>query len=941
MSKIFRNVKYVSLFILLVVLVSSVNAQFKLTDPIPVDPNVKIGKLPNGLTYYIRKNTKPEKKVQLRLVVNAGSVLEDQDQLGLAHMMEHMNFNGLEHFKKNELVNYLQSIGVAFGADLNAYTGFDETVFILPIPTDNKSKIDSGFTILSDWAGNATLDTTEINKERGVVLEESRLNKNASSRMMKVYFPKLFNGSLYAERLPIGLDSIIENFKPVSLSRFYKTWYRPDLMAVIVVGDIDPVLAEKEIKDHFSNFKNPGSEKQRPSLIPISQRNKEEAIVITDKEFPYTLLQVFNYVEKKKTDKTWDDYKKTIIENLFNTIINQRLEELTKQANPPFVYGNAGFQEMIRGYRTFVSMAVIGDKPVKEAVDALVNTTESVKKFGFIQAELERAKSALLNQLEQAYNNLGKAESATFVNGYISNFLSHEPISGIANRNHFVKQVLPGITLAEVNALALKMETRQGKFALLMSSDKNAASLPSNTALLNLMADANKQTVKPYEEKAIAKNLLDKKPTAGKIIKEKYNVALGTTEYTLSNGITVTVKPTEFKNDEIQMDAWRLGGSHNFPLADKENADNAATIVQTMGVKDISSTDLQKYLAGKTVSVQPYINAYEEGIEGSSNRKDFETFLQLMYLYFTQPRKDEVLFQSYITSQKAMLKNLKDNPFNYFSDTLTKIEYNNNPWAGGIPSPSDYDKINLEKSLGIYKNIFGNAYGIHFTFVGNLDSNKLKPLLELYLGSLPSAPKENKYTDEGLRPVKGIVEATINKGAAKQSMVSINFTGETNYSQEDNLKIQMLSEVLNIKIIEQLREEMSGIYGGGSSANISKRPYNNYSFSIRFPCGPENVDKLTKALFQLIDTIRQKGCTQKDLNKVKETMKKKNEDAIKENDYWLNGLSSAWINDTNTNWLVDYSKKVEAVTTKDILEAAIKYIDLKNYIKADLYPEKS
>lgn len=940
MSKIFRNVKYVPLFILSLLFGASINAQFKLNDPIPVDPNVIIGKLPNGFTYYIRKNAKPEKKVQLRLVVNAGSVLEDQDQRGLAHMMEHMNFNGLQHFQKNELVNYLQSIGVAFGADLNAYTGFDETVFILPIPTDKQSKIDSGFTILSDWAGNASLDTSEINKERGVVLEESRLNKNASSRMMKVYFPKLFNGSLYAERLPIGLDSIIENFKPESLSRFYKTWYRPDLMAVIVVGDIDPVLAEKEIKDHFSNFKNPVSEKQRPSIISITERKVDEAIVVIDKEYTYTALQLINYVEKKKTIKTWGDFKGTIIEDLFNTIINRRLSELTKQANPPFVYGNAGFQEMIRGYRTFVSMALVGDKPVKDAIDALVNTTESVKKFGFIQAELERAKSALLNQLEQAYNNLGKAESATFVNGYISNFLSREPIAGLANRYKFVKQIMPGITLAEVNALAVKMETKQGKFALLMSSDKNAATLPSNAALVNLVLDANKQTVKPYEEKAIAKALLDKKPIAGKIIGEKYNAVLGITDYTLSNGITVTVKPTEFKNDEIQMDAWRLGGAHNYPLTDKENAEYSASIVQTMGVKDFTSTDLQKFLSGKTVSVQPYINAYEEGIEGSSNRKDFETFMQLMYLYFTQPRKDEVLFQSFITSQKAMVKNLKDNPFNYFSDTLTKIEYNNNPWAGGIPNPSDFDKINLEKSLSIYKNIFGNAYGIHFIFVGNLDSNKLKPLLELYLASLPSSPKENKYTDEGLRPVRGIVDATINKGAAKQSMVRIAFTGETNYSQDENLKIEMLSEVLNIKILEQLREEMSGIYGGGSSAYISKRPYGHYDFTIRFPCGPENVEKLTKALFQILDTLRQKGCEKKDLDKVKETLKKKNEDAIKENDHWLNELSSAWIDNNNVNWIIDYSKKVEEVTTKDILDAANKYIDFKNYIKADLYPEK-
>ena len=937
-----KNLLPLQLFMLLFILlfITSTNAQINLNDKLPIDPNIKVGKLQNGLTYYIRKNAKPEKKVQLRLVVNAGSVLEDKDQQGLAHVMEHMNFNGLKHFPKNELVNYLQSIGVQFGADLNAYTGFDETVYILPIPTDNQTKIDSGFTILEDWAGNALLDVTEIDKERGVVLEESRLHKNANDRMMKVYFPKLFNGSLYADRLPIGLDSIIQNFKPASLSRFYKTWYRPNLMAVIVVGDIDPALAEKEIIQHFSKFKNPVQEKPRPSIIPIAQRKNDEAVVVTDKEFPYTVLQVINFIEKKKILSTWSDLKQSIIEDLFNNIISQRLTELTKQANPPFVFGNASFEEMIRGYRIFGLVAVVGDKPVKDAINALVNTTESVKQFGFIQTELDRAKSTLLNQTEQAFNNKDKTESSNFVQGYINNFLSGFPIIGITNRYNFIKQILPTITLTDLNALASKMESNQGKFALLMASEKEAAKLPNNTELLNFLADANKQKVKAYEEKTIAKTLIDKEPVAGKITDEKKNVALRTTDITLSNGITITLKPTDFKNDDIQMDAWRFGGSHNYSLNEKENAENAATLVQTMGVKDFSPTDLQKFLSGKTVSAQPYINAYEDGIQGNSSIKDFETLLQLVNLYFTQPRKDEILFKSFITTQKSFAQNLKAEPFNYFADTLSKIEFENNPWASGLPNAADFDKISLEKSFNIYKQIFGNAYGLHFTFVGNLDLNKVKPLLELYLGSLPSSQKENKFTDEGLRPAKGIVEATIAKGAAKQSQVNVIFTGEANYSQSESLKLNVLAEVLTIKIIEQLREEMSGIYGGGASASISKRPYGHYNFSVRFPCGPENVDKLTKALFDILNNILQKGIEQKDLDKVKETLKKQNDDAIKENDYWVDGLSSGWINGDDTNWLLDYSKKVDAITINEINETAKKYINLKNYIKAVLNPEK-
>ncbi len=930
-----------SLWLLLFTFITQVCfSQFDLNGKLIIDPDVKVGKLANGLTYYIKKNTKPEKKVQLRLVVNTGSVLEQPDQQGLAHMMEHMNFNGSKHFEKNDLISYLQSIGVKFGADLNAYTSFDETVYILPIPSDDPDKIDKGFTILEDWAENALLDTAEINKERGVVLEESRLGKGASERMEKKYFPELFNGSQYSTRLPIGKDSIIQNFKAESLIRFYKTWYRPDLMSVVVVGDIDPALAEQEIIKHFNQFKNPIQEIPRPAIIPMAERKQNTGMVLTDKEQTIKILQIFNYVEKAKPIDTWAKYRETIVEGLFNSLINQRLNELTQQPDPPFLFGSTSFGNFIRGYRAFISVAAVGDKPVKNAIDALVSTTESVRKFGFLQTELDRAKASLLTQTEKAFADKDKTESAILVQGYINNYLSGAPIVGITNRNAFIKQVLPTITLAEVNALAKKTESTQGKFALLLAPETNMAQLPSNTELLNLVAAAHNLTVKPYQEKAVASTLMNKKPTPGKITGEKANAVLGTTDVTFSNGITITLKPTEFKNDDIQMDAWRWGGSHNYGLADKENAQNAAQIVSAMGIKDMSPIDLRKFLAGKTVSVTPYLNPYDEGIQGSSSVKDFETFLQLVNLYLTQPGKDQNLFQSYINTQKGFVENMKANPSIYFSDTLTKIEFNNNPWANGLPQASDYDKINLDKSLSIYKTIFGNAYGMHFTFVGNIDVNKIKPLLETYLGSLPSSQKENKFTDEGLRPVKGIVETTIYKGAAKQSQVRIIFTGEAPYSQGENLKLKALLDALNIKFIEKLREEMGGIYGGGMGGSIINRSYNHYSITVSFPCGPENVDKLTKAALDLIKNAQTNGIEQSYLDKVKETLRKQYQDQLKQNDYWLEGLSGAWIEHDDPMWILDYSKKVDALTVQDLQQTAKKYFNMQNYIKAVLNPEK-
>ncbi len=915
-------------------------SQFNLTSKLTIDPNVKIGKLSNGLTYYIRKNVKPEKKVQLRLAINAGSILEDADQQGLAHMMEHMNFNGSTHFPKNELVSYLQSIGVQFGADLNAYTGFDETVYILPIPTDDSLKVDKGFTILEDWAGNATLSVEEIDKERGVVLEESRLGKGANERMRNKYFPLLLNGSKYSERLPIGKDSILKNFKAESLIRFYKTWYRPNLMAVIVVGDIDPAYAEKEIIKHFSHFKNPANAKPRPKEIAIAERKVAASMVLTDKEQPRNILQVFNYVEKDKTISTWNDYRESIIENLFNTIISQRFSEMTQQPNPPFIFGTATFGGFIRGYRSFMNIALLNDRPVKDAIDALITGTESVKKYGVLPTELERAKSSLLNQIESAYKDKDKTESAELVGVYLNNFLTNSPAIGISDKTNFIKQILPTISLTEVNALTKRMETTQGKFSLLMASDKSKKPLPTDKELNALIDAAHLIPVKAYEEKAVAKTLLDKAPIAGKVVNETLNKALGTINWELNNGITISIKQTDFSNDEIKMDAWRWGGITKYPVEDKMNVTIATTAIQVMGIRDLSPTDLRKFLSGKTVSATPYLNPNDEGIEGSSSVKDFETFLQLVHLYFTQPRLDSSLFKGFISSQKSSIENMKANPNFYFADTLNKIQYKDHPWAPNFPSAADYDKINLARAFAIYKEIYGNAYGMHFTFVGNIDPIKVKPLIESYLGSLPGTAKEIKFNDVGLRPVKGLVEAYVNKGAAKQSRVTIIFSGESKYSLDESLKLDALTEVLNIKIIETLREQMSGIYGGGMRGSLINRPYNNYNITIGFPCGPENVDKLTTALFKILNDAIEKGIEQKDLDKVKETLKKQNQDRLTRNEFWLDALSKAFIEKDDPTWHLEYTQKVDALTTNELQQLAKKYFDMKNYIKAVLNPEK-
>jgi zinc protease len=916
-------------------------AQIAMNAPIPLDPNVKMGKLPNGLTYYIRKNAKPEKKVELRLAINAGSVLEDADQRGLAHFMEHMNFNGSKNFPKNELVDYLQQIGVQFGADLNAYTGFDETVYILPIPTTDPKVVDKGFLVLEDWAFNNLLDKGEIDKERGVVLEESRLSKGAQQRMLRQYFPRLFNGSRYAERLPIGNDTVLQKFSFATLERFYRQWYRPNQMAVIVVGDMDPAVAEQKIKAHFSKYTNPAGARPRPAITPIKPRLKPEALVVTDEENTNTILQVFNFIRPATPVKTWAGYRKEVVDEMVNSLINQRLQELTKKENPPFVYGFTGQESFIRGHEAFVSVAVLGNNTAREALDALIAETERARRFGFLPGEITRVKASLLNTAERANTERDKQQSGQLVQAYLNHFLQGDPAPGAEKRYAFLKQVLPTITAEEINAAARRMPATTNAFALLLAPAAKKESLPSNEQLLKDMIAATSQPVKPYEEKAVAGSLMTGGPTAGTIVKESKNEKLGTTDLTLSNGVTIRIKPTTFRNDQIVMDAWRWGGWQRFPLADKDNAKHAAEIVTEMGVKDMSPTDLEKFLSGKTVEVSPYINDHEEGISGSSSVKDFETFLQLINLYFTQPRKDEALFRSMLTKQKGMLQFIKGNPQVFFQDTLIKIVYGGSPWMTPIPTEQEFNNLNVDKAMDIYKQIFGNAHGMHFTFVGNVDLQKAKPLLEKYLGSLPAQPVERQFKDNNVRPVRGVVEANIKKGKDAKSLISLLWSGETTYSPEESMAFRALIDVLNIRVIEKLREELGGMYSGGLNGSITKRPYVHYTLSANIPTGPENVEKLTAAMLQIVRDAQEKGIDQKDLDKVKETWKQQYQSRQTDNNFWLDALSQAFIDGNDPELVLSFEKRVNALTKEDVQRAARKFFDMNNYVKAVLYPENA
>lgn len=932
------GMKNTVLFILFLVSLLPSRAQINPSDRLPVDTAVTIGKLSNGLTYYIRPNQKPEQKVELRLVVNAGSINEDPDQLGLAHMAEHMAFNGTKNFKKNDIVSFLQAIGVGFGSDLNAYTSFDETVYILPIPTDKPDNLEKGFSVLEDWAHQVTYLDEDIDNERAIILEESRLGKGAGERMFKKILPKMLQGSLYAERLPIGKDSIIKNFKHDAIRRYYKDWYRPDLMAVVVVGDITTAKAIAMIQKHFGGLTNPAHPRPR-TATPVPPYTENDALVVTDKEATsYQAVVEFPAYPLPKTI-TYNDYRKDLVKELFVTMLNKRMQELTQKENPPFVYGGGSFSGFARGYENFELYAVSGDKNPTSAIQAVVEELESVKRYGFTAPELERAKKNMLAGYEKSYNNRDKTESSNFVDEYVKHFLEQTPIPGIATEFKIAEAFLPAISLQEVNAVADLLKGNQHIFAFIMGPEKVDVQLPAPQALLQEIARAEKADVKPYEEKLVSAELLPALPIAGKVISKKNNTVTGATELTLSNGVTVTLKATNFKNDEILMSASRYGGTSNFGLQDKYNAAYCIAAVNAMGFGNFSPTDLQKALSGKTVSANPFIGAVTEGIKGNSTVKDLETLFQLVHLKLTQPRTDSSLFKSYIQKNKTQLALLSANPQAAFIDTTFRVYYNSNPLAPiQVPHAEYFDSITSARIIDIYKARLGDAGGLHFVFTGNFKDKEIIPLIETYIASLPATNRKSKFADQKVRPVAGKKTLTVYKGADQKSLILSFYHGEIPYSEDLDLKAKAVSEVLNIRIIEELREKVQGIYGGGIYGGLNKVPYSSYQFIAQLPCGPEKVDTLLKALQDEIDQIIKNGPSVENLNKVKQQWRESHKQEMKENGPWTSHLLSARVEGANIDRFIHFEKYIDQLTPENVKQAARLFLNGKNHFTAILMP---
>jgi len=912
----------------------------RLTQSMPVDPQITTGKFDNGLRYYIRPNKKPEKRAELRLVVKAGSILEDDDQQGLAHFVEHMAFNGTKNFPKHELIEFIESLGMRFGADINAYTSFDETVYMLQVPTDKPETMDRALQVLEDWAHNVSFDPAEIEKERGVVLEEWRSGRGAGARMREKIFPIMFKGSRYANRLPIGTPEIIQTGKPERIKQFYRDWYRPDLMAVVAVGDFDKAAVEKLVTSHFASI--PAAKDSRPrQTYDVPDRADTGFAISTDKETTTTSIEVDTLLPARPQGSV-GVYRQKTVDRLFAGMLNARFSELAQKPDAPFVFGfGARGSFLARTKEIAFLSALVKQDNVEGALRALLTEAERVARFGFTETELARQKVNVLRNYERLALEKDNAMSAPKADEYIRNFLQGETLPSADDEYALHQRFVPEITLAEINKLAREwfpVSTRN-RLVILTAPQKSGLVIPDEAKLAAIIKEPPPADLKPYVDTVGNAALLEALPAPGKIVDTKTVANVGLTMWELSNGVKVVLKPTTFRNDEILFRASSPGGTSLASDADYIPASTATQVITAGGLAKFSAIDLGKMLTGKVASASPFIGELEEGLSGSSSRKDLETMFQLIYLRFTQPRADPNAFAVQATQARTFMSNQSVVPEFAFFDALTTTRYQNHP-RRRISTAETVDQWNLEKSLAFYKDRFADASDFTFYFVGSFDETTIKPLVERYLGTLPSLGRKESWKDVGVTTPSGIVEKRVEKGIEPKSRAAIVFSGPFVFDQPRRVAIRAMSEILQTRLLEVIREELGGTYSITAGFSYQKYPKPEYSISIQFGSAPERTEDLIKRVFEEIERLKKDGPTEKQLNDEKEALLREFETNSKQNGYLLSQISLRFYNNEDPAgvWMVpDFYRKLDAAT---IQEAAKLYLNTQSYVKVTLFPEK-
>ena len=917
--------------------------------PIPVDKDVRIGHLDNGLTYYIRHNALPEHRVEFHIAQKVGSILEEPQQRGLAHFLEHMAFNGTKNFPGDEkglgIVQWCETKGIKFGVNLNAYTSVDQTVYrISNVPTDDQSVVDSCLLILHDWSNAVLLSDKEIDKERGVIHEEWRSRNSGIMRLYTEAQAVMYPGDKYADCMPIGSIDVIDNFPYQAIRDYYAKWYRPDLQGIIIVGDIDVDQMEAKIKSVFADVKKPVNPAERV-YYPVADNQEPLVYIGKDKEIDDPTIEIYF-----KQDPTPDSIKGNMayllqqyMLSMTTSMLNSRLNELRQSANPPFIYagcyyGNYFLAQTKDAFTLSISSKAEG---INEALKAGLTELERVRRYGFTESEYERARANYLQRLESAYNEREKTKNDSYVNEYINHFLMAEPIPGIEFEYTTMNQIAPNIPVMAINQAIQQggLLPDNNQVVFIAAPEKEGIVCPTKEEVVAQLKGMKDLKVEAYVDKVSNEPLMKEAPKGGKIVSENTNAIYGTTELTLSNGVKVYIKKTDFKADEIQMKGVSLGGTSLFPDNDKLEMSYLNSVIQAGGLGNFSKVDLTKMLAGKKVSVNAAVGANTEGITGSCSPKDFETMMQLTYLSFTAPRKDMDAFASLKSRIKAQLESAESNPLSSINDTIQKMMYGYHPRYFSM-KPEMVDQINYDRIIEMYKDRFADASDFRFFLVGNVDIEKVKPLIEQYLGALPSTGRKETFRDNHMDIAKGMLENTYAKEQqTPMATVFMLYSGKCKYDLKDNLLMSFLTQALDMVYTEEVREKEGGTYGVSSYGQLSKHPNEKFMLQIVYQTDPAKKDHLNGIIDAQMKKMASEGPTEEHLQKIKEYMLKKYKDNQKENGYWLNNLDEYFY--TGVDYTQGYEETVNSITVKDVQKFAADLVNQGNKITVVMtVPEK-
>ena len=915
-------------------------ASYGLPQDMPVDPEARLGTLPNGLKYYVRANNKPAHRAELRLVVKAGSVLEDDNQQGLAHFDEHMEFEGTEHFPRQSILEFLSTLGLSLGPDANAATSYDDTQYSLRVPTDVPGVIDRALLILQDWANGATFDQSGIDHERGIVLSEWRMQLGAGERTEDKVRRVQLEGSRYADRPPIGKPEIIQNAQRDQLVRFYHDWYRPDLMAVIAVGDFDRDQVEAMIKQRFASLPSGVGERPRPNY-DVPDHPTTRYLIVTDKETTNTAIQISDLLPTR-SQSTVGGYRDQMKDQLFAGMFDERLDEISQGADAPFINAVAG-RQLFQNPRTkdeTILQALVPNNGVERGLDALMTEVERVQRFGFTQTELDREKQAMMLAYERAVTESPDRESSSRADEYTRNFLEGEALPTIWQELAFHRRFIPGITLKEVNELAKQWFAEKNRLVVVSGPDAPGVVLPDQARLAAVVAAVSSKALKPYVDTLGTRPLLDKTPSAGTIAKTATRDG-GIIEWRLSNGATVVLKPTTLKEDEILFRAIAPGGTSLASNADFVPARSADIVVPAGGVGQFSAVALDKMLAGKVAVASPFIDEVQEGLHGRATPQDLETMFQLVYLRFTEPRADPTVFGVVQSQVKSLIANQMASPDVVFNQTVDAALSGNSPRRQS-ETPATVEQWNLDKSMAFYKARFADASNFTFVFVGSFTPDAIKPLVEKYLASLPATHAQETWRDLGIRPPTGVIDKIVQKGIAPKSEVAIVFSGPFQYDDMHKLALRAMALVLQSRLLDAIRQELGGTYSITAAQNTDKFPKPEYSVRIDWTCDPTRVSDLVQRVFQEVEGMKNGQLTSGQMMLVREALQRQFESNVEDNGYWLDQITQRYGNNdaAGVEAISTLPNRIKALTAADIQQAAQTYLNTNNYVKVTLVPEK-